>query len=317
MNKKILFFVLILVLSASCFIPVNQQKNVVIKSPFLNLYGQLSNPVKWENWRPDLQKEVLADSTKIKINDKKRGNFTIAFNNSQINATSVGTAINVVEKNGETTSSYGYFLSPVIDKFMNSTQLTVVQKTNLFRYVTGKLGLTAVNDHHIADLKNFMETDSLLYGFKITRIGVPGNNLAVIRKEVTNDQKFVQAAKNLAILQQYIGKRGIHQINPLIAQFLPRGKDSTQVNVGFFIDKEIVADNVVSFVKMPKGGPLYVAYYRGPFNKRQKVYTGLQAYFTDHLYQSAILPFETYLDNKLPTSATDTIKMRLNFTAYF
>ena len=68
---------------------------------------------------------------------------------------------------------------------------------------------------------------------------------------------------------------------------------------------------------MPKGGPLYAAKYTGSFNQRKKVYASLHQYFTDHSYQTAILPFESYLDDKLPTSDTDKVNIQLNFSSYF
>jgi hypothetical protein len=93
--------------------------------------------------------------------------------------------------------------------------------------------------------------------------------------------------------------------------------DSSQVNVGFFIDREVKSDKLIHFVRMPIGGPLYVANYHGLFNQRQKVYSGLDQYFTDHLYQQAIIPFESYLDNKLPKSDSDKVNIRVNYTAYY
>ena len=291
-----------------------QQQVIVIKAPFLNSYSQLVKGDNWLKWRPDLKQLQLSDTTKISL-ERDSNSFTVNYPNGKLEVTTNGNNLNVKEISNNISTAYSYDILP--DKLPKNTLLLVNKRVSLARYLIVKLRPVTFSETHAADFKKFMETDSLLYGCKIVKTGVPGANLAVIRKIVPNSEKFIQAAKNFSTLQKYIADRNIHQINPLIAQFLPRGKDSTQVNVGFFIDQEIVTDNVISFVKMPRGGPLYAARFAGPFNKRQKVYAGLQAYFTDHLYQSAILPFETYLDNKLPTSETDVINMQLNFTAYY
>src|SRR3569623_1993814 len=100
----------------------------------------------------------------------------------------------------------------------------------------------------------------------------------------------------LETLQQFIKAHGTKKIQPIIAQFLPTSADSTQLNVGFYIDKEVKSEKDIIFARMPKGGPLYSVLYKGKFNQRSKAYIALRQYYTDHYYQSAILPFETYLD---------------------
>jgi effector-binding domain-containing protein len=102
-----------------------------------------------------------------------------------------------------------------------------------------------------------------------------------------------------------------------MAQFLPKGKDSVEVNIGLFIDKEIKPDKVFSFVSMPKGGQLYAIKYKGRFDKRYKLYAAAKQYYADHSYHTIILPFETYLNNKLPASDTDHVNIQVNFSAVF
>jgi effector-binding domain-containing protein len=141
--------------------------------------------------------------------------------------------------------------------------------------------------------------------------------LIEIQKEVISKDKFTEAAKMQATLQQYVKIHNIRKVQPMIAQFLPKGKDSTNINVGFYIDKEVNGENEVHFARMPKGGPLYSAKYNGAFNKRSKTYMALRQYFIDHLYQQAILPFESYLDDKLPTSDTSKVNIQVNFSTFF
>lgn len=120
-----------------------------------------------------------------------------------------------------------------------------------------------------------------------------------------------------ATLQQYIKKHNVKKTYPLIAQFLPRGKDSILINLGFFIDKKVVTENGVIFHTMPKGNTLYAIIYNGRFDERSKAYNALRQYFRDHVYQMSILPFECYLDDKLPATGADRVNVQLNFASYF
>ena len=314
MKKIVISFLLILVISAICFIPIAQQKTVIIKSPFLRVYSQLVKADGWENWRPDLRKVLLTDSDKIAIK-KDSGSFSINCLDLKLNASIAGNSIYVNEQNNDKTNIYNYIILP--GKGLNKTAVTVSKKVTFINYLIRKIKPVSFSDTHIDDLKKFMETDSLYYGCNIFKTKVPEENLIVIRKVVFAKNKFTEAAKMLETLRQYIKTNNVKKMQPLIAQFISKGKDSTQITVGFFINKEVSSDNSITFMRMPKNGPWYSAKFYGQFRRRQKIYIGIQQYFTNHLYQLAILPFETYLDDKLPISDTDEVKMQINFATYF
>jgi effector-binding domain-containing protein len=315
MNKKVLFFVLPAVLIAACFIPVTQQKSVLIKSPFLSTYSFLANPVKWGHWVPELRKTMDADSSKIQV-QKGNNSFTIKGENAEFAVKDQGTFFDITEKTNNRSSNYIYSLVPVDDKFLNKTIVSVTQKLNPLSYVIGEIWPSFNSDNHLADLKAFMETDSLLYGFNIVKTGVPDSKLVAIRKTVLQKNKFAEAAKMLATLNQYIKAKSVKQMYPVIAQFFPRGTDSTQVNVGLFIDREVPSTNEILFSRMPQGGPLVSARYKGEFSKKGEAYEALRQYFSDHVYQLAILPFDTYLDNKLPLNDHDIVNIQINFPTF-
>lgn len=315
MKKIIVLILAVVLLLIVFFIPVTHQKSILIKSSFFNVYKQLTNAGKWKNWRPDLRKAYESDSTKIVI--KKDSNSFIIDNAAiHLHVKTAGSEFTINEQDSNKTVNYNYSVIP--DKFPNKTWVTVFKHTSIFSYFIHGSGPATFSDTHADDLKNFMETDSLIYGYKIIKTRVPESNLIVIKKAVLATDKFSEAANMFATLQHYIATHGLKQTQPVIAQFSPKGAtDSAQVNVGLFIDREVGSDKVVTFTRMPKGGPLYSAEFTGKFNERKKAYAGLQQYFTDHLYQSAILPFETYLDNKLPTSDTGKVNIQVNFTAFF
>jgi effector-binding domain-containing protein len=314
MKKIVILLLLILVISAICFIHLTQQKTITIKGPFLKVYSQLVNADDWEKWRPDLRKIRLTDSNKIFV-QKSSNSFLISHADLKLNVKLAGNSVNITEQNNSKINNYTYTLLP--GKLLDKTIITVEKKTNIINYLIGKIKPASFSDTYIGDFKNFMETDSLYYGCRIFKTRVPGSNLIVITKAVLTKNKFAEASKMLYSLQQYVKTNNIKQIQPLIAQFTPIDKDSTQDKVGFFIDKEVKSVGDIYFVRMPKNGPIYASKFYGEFYKRRKIYTGLKQYFSDHLYELAILPFETYLDNKLPVSDTDKIKIQVNFCTFF
>lgn len=313
MKRKFILILLILIVISSFFIPVSQQKDISINAPFLNVYTDLFMPLKWEKWRPDLRKAIDKDSTSISTRKGKNA-FDIKYPGSVINVNFEGSIFNIDDISGTHSAKYSYTVVP--DSSEKKTLISVSKKTTAMGFLINQFR-DPFTDTHINDLKAFWETDSLRYGCNITKIGVPDANLIEMKKKVPTIDKFTEAAKMRAGLEQYMHIHNLKQMQPILAQFLRLSKDSTEVNVGFFVDKKITPGNGITYAHMPEGGPLYIARFTGPFNKRQKIYTGLRQYFTDHLYQSAILPFEMYLDNKLPTSDTDKVHVQVNFTTFF
>jgi len=315
MTRKVLLSALSAVIISAFFIPVSQQKSILIKSSFLNTYSFLNNPVKWEHWRPELRKTIETDSNKISVQTEKDA-FRIKDENFEIKIKASGNFFDINERRDAKSINYTYALIPVDDKFLNKTIISSGQKISVISYLTGLAWPTVNSDNHLSELKNFMETDSLLYGFNIIKTAVPESNLIVMRKEVKNQDKFTEAGKMQSALREYVKVNHLKQVYPVIAQYLPNGADSTQVNVGFYIDKEVPSANGIIFTRMPKGGPLLAAAYKGQFSKRGKAYSALKQYFSNHAYQAALLPFETYLDNKLPGNDNDVINIEVNFPTF-
>ncbi|HEY9000059.1 MAG TPA: hypothetical protein VIM89_01810 [Mucilaginibacter sp.] len=314
MKKKIIILSLLILIVAACFIPITLQKTVSIKWSFISVYRELILPTNWAKWRTDLRKDFAADSSKIDIK-KENSSFAIRYQDRALNVSFNENVFNVTD-GWNSKRTYTYTVVP--QKDLKKTSVIVSDKTTLIGYLLSKLKSKPLAYTHIDDLKQFMETDSLLYGFKVFRNGVAGSYMLEIKRKVLTKDQFTEASKMHATLQHYLETHGLKKTQPLIAQFLPTGTDSTQVNVGFYIDKETAVEKGdIIFARMPKGGPLYSVKYNGKFNQRSKAYIALRQYYTDHYYQSAILPFETYLDDRLPASDTDKVNIQVNFSGFF
>ncbi|MBS1527399.1 MAG: hypothetical protein JST19_17250 [Bacteroidetes bacterium] len=314
MKKIIVLLILLVIILALFLIPATLHETVQVKAPLFNTYTALMKPEKWEQWRADLRKIAQDDSNSVHIRGKA-GQFVIATRNAELKVNLAGDIFHV--EDGLTGAPVAYDFAIIPNKDPAIVSVSVYKETNAFHYLLNGIRKYSFDDTHISDLKDFFETDSLRYGYAIHKTKVPDNDLIEIKKEVLTKDKFQAAAKMFTSLTQYAQKEGAKQMQPAIAQFLPRGKDSVQVNVGLFIDKKITPTHEIAFVNMPKGGPLYTVSFRGRFDRRYKAYDALHQYFTDHGYQQAILPFESYPDNKLPVSDTERVNIRLNFASYF
>lgn len=314
MAKKILLVSVVLGVSSLFFIPATRQNTILIKSPFLNLYSFLANPQKWQQWRPDLRKYEAADSGGITIHNDSDA-FTLNYRNLKLNVKRRENLFNIEEQNGEKTLSYAYSLLPVPDKMMDKTLISSEKSTSLAKYLLGKIWHDSLKDTHLYDLKAYLETDSLHYGFNIADGRVPAGSIIELKQKVLAKNKFLAANQMFVSLGQYIKSHQIKQVQPVIAQFLPANNDSLQVNVGLFIDKDVQLDKPFHYVSMPKGGLLYTIAYHGKFNKRYKVYMAGEQYLKDKDRNLIVLPFETYLDNKLPASDTDQVNIQVNFSS--
>lgn len=313
MKKIVVIVLVILVLVALFFIPVTTKKTVLIKASFVKVHDQLADPRRWIKWRTDLKPLFLADSAKVDV-QKKADGFVIKALDVNLNVKSSVNLFNVNEKKGSQSAGYSYSIMP--DVVPEQTTATASKTTSVASYLAGLFSTDIFAATHIDDLKSFLETDSLFYGRAIIKIKVPGDNLITIRKTVIKKDKFIETARMLDNLKIFMKANNAHKIQPLIAQLFPAGKDSAQVNVGYFIDKEVKSAGDVTFVRMPGRGRLLAVKYSGVFSKRQAAYDDVQLYFTDHMLQPGVMPFETYLDDKLPTSDSDKVKIRINFTTF-
>src|ERR1700743_2551310 len=79
MKKIVILLSLLIVVIAACFIPVDIQKTIAIKAPLLNVYQQLSDPLNWEKWRPDIKRIFITDSNKVSIKKDRTISFRIKY----------------------------------------------------------------------------------------------------------------------------------------------------------------------------------------------------------------------------------------------
>lgn len=313
MKKFIVLILAVVLLSVIIFIPVSQQKAVIIKSSFFNVYKELANAGSWKKWRPDIRKPDQPDSTRI-IERQNRNGFTLSFLTTRLQVSINGYSFGIHEYNADNKLDYSYTVIP--GKLPNYTTVVAAESVSLAQYLVHLVSDKPLAETRIDDFKNFMEDADLYYGYKIIRKKVTDTNVVVIRKVVLAKNKFDEAAKTLTALKRFIGAKGLKQTQPLIAQFFQRSGDSSEVNIGVPINGKVTTQNPVSFMTMPATGSLYTVRFRGKFKDRMSVYAAVQRYFNDRQMPMPLPPFETYLDDKLPQNDSDIINIQINFTTF-
>lgn len=314
MKKKLIAAIIIIVLLAACFIPVTLQQSVTIKSTFFNTYEQFAQANNWKKWRSDLRDTWLSDSSKITT--QTTGNtFSINCKELTLQVTNIdGYSFNVDEKNADGNFYYNYTVTP--KKEQDQAQVVASEQKSLIKYLSGLFTGTNLPETHLSDIKRFMENADLYYGFNIRKVHVTDTNIVVLTRTVPAKSQFDEAGKLLITLKQYVADKQLHQVQPLIAQFLPGRNDSVRLKIGLPVDKKIQTQPPFLFMTMPPGGYFYTTTYNGKFSNKMKAYSALYQYFRDRGMQTPILPFEAYLDNKLPVADTSQVHLRLNFSTF-
>jgi effector-binding domain-containing protein len=311
MKKKVIIFSILLVILFLVFVPFTRQRTFSIKASFFNTYQQLAKADNWKKWRKDLRKANLADSTKISYKPNSNG-FKLNYPDNTLTVRIInGYTFSIYENN---TPDYSYTVVP--EKLQNVTSIIVTEKTNFVNRLFDLITKKSFSETHITDFKEFMEDPDLYYGYKIIKKKVTDTNIIVLKKVILAKNKFSEAAKTITALKQFIDLKGLKQTQPLIAQFFTKPNDSMQVNAGLPINKKTSASKPIAFMEMPQTGNLYTVRFQGKFKDRTKVYAAVKRYFNDRNLSMPILPFETYLDNKLPENDSDIVNIQINFTTF-
>jgi hypothetical protein len=314
MKRKFILLFVILVLAAICIIPVSRQTTVLIKSSFVNVFTQLQTAKNWKKWRSDLRKASQMDSDKVSAKNFP-DHFIINYSDLALDVQLKEGVFNVSEQNKNGNIKYNLTVLP--DKVPSNALVVAENTLPLIKYLFSVFNNNLSDKTHITDLKNYLETDSLHYGYAIFKSRVPGTKLIVMRKTVKAENQFTEAAKMHSALKQFVKTHNLKRREPLIAQFIVSDKDSVQLTVGFFVDTILTGEGGIHFETMPKNGPGYAVKFRGKFNTRPKIYSAIRRYFGDHSIQPAILPFDIYLDDKLPTSDTSKVNIQSTICTFY
>lgn len=286
------------------FIPVTKSDSFKINAPFDNVYRELISPKNWLSWQQEL-KQVNQNQVKI---DSDRAGFRITGPTITVDVQQMGLGnFAITQTQGDKAHSFNYALIP--DSKTNKSLVTVNDKTNLFGCLAGLI-IKSHDSPPLAGLKTFMEDTRQYYGFIIRKELTEKKLIAVERNTFLSAQLFRQAGEMLIRLNDFIKKNKLEITSPLQMQYVAVTKDSTQVMMGFPVNKVLSASHGVQFMTMPQSRIL-VGYFNDSYKNKEKLYNAMRQYMRDNFIHPMIQPFERFDNNKLPASDSSVVNMQL------
>ncbi len=310
MNKKLYLPILLIAIVACTLIPFSYQKIVTIDYPFMIVFNQLK-AANWKKWQPQLLVIYAKDSTGIKTVQSKTG-FSINAKNIYINAqTADGFKFAVTETINHKSTKYKYVTIPQSNA--GKCSVIIIKKGNTYNWL---LDFIIKKPGDIDALKSYMYDTKAFYGYQINRGKVIDSNIVVQKQIVPIAARASEIVKIQQLLNAYLKLHGIKQEQPIMADIRDVSKDSALVMIGIPIVGRAKNSGDFKFMHLPRNGYMLSAYYRGPYGGRQKLYKAIKAYVTNHSLSAPEVPYEKFMDNKIPLSDADEVNMQVNFPIF-
>jgi len=301
MRKWVIAMLLVSVFAG--FIPITKTTGFKINASFFNVYNQLSSPKHWQNWQPDLK--AITNPGNIKT-DSNATNFTIKAPSVRFRVINGGLGSFIVEQNDG--KKYSYSLAP--DERSGTTTVVISENISIWRYLLTSIMGYDINETPLGDLKTFMESPALYYGFNIQKKFTVEKLIVVEKSSLPRSGFYERSGQMLHSLNDFVTKNDLKITMPLQMQYVAEKPDSLQIMMGFPVDKKIAVSNAIEYMKMPKG-KILVGYFNGVYKDRKQLYDAMHRYMSDNYIRPMILPFEVFGSNKLPDSDTAKVSMQL------
>ena len=312
MNRKRLLvllsaFIIIIVVS---LIPFNKQVIIPIDASYVNCYQQLEGPRFWKNWNPQIN---ASSGNQYSKNIDSIKEFKLSTKNGNIEVTKKFSNFFLISNvNDNKDFVYSYNIFP------NSTGLgcsvAVSFKINGWSYLFTAFGNNRLKETRIYDFKDYMENVRRFYGFNIKQGFELEKNVIVEKRVVHNKDVFTKGNEMQKELKDFMHSQKLEQTDSLIAQFLPKNKDSVQLFVGIPVNKQIKSTNNILYMSIPST-KIIMADFKGNYQDKQKVYDAAGRYIQDRFLHPKIAPLEIF-KSAFPTNASDKISVQLVYPIF-
>lgn len=303
---------ILVILTAVCFIPVKQQVIVKVNAPYFNSYNQMSNLSNWKQWYPALATAYQADVHNPEVNSvSKISSFQLPSGKMLIKQLSSNAWQVNRSTNGHNFSCNYTIISA--DAGL-ATTVIITFKDNLIKWLIPEWGKTDLNKTQIENFKQFMEDTKRYYGYAIRIRFFNEKHIIVKSKAVTIKETINTTAMLKQQLTTYLHNKALHQAGIVMEQYVPLRGDSLQIMVGLPVDKAIAADKGFQYMYIPPTKTV-VGDFNGKYADRQKLYKAISLYVQDRYLHPKISPLEVF-KKKLPTSASDNVEFQLEYPIF-
>lgn len=313
MKKGIIAALLIIVvLLVASFYPVTQNSTINIDATFDNTFLQVLHIDNWKNWFPEIKRAYKANPNDYHISsDSSKKTYTITVPGKKFIIHAVTPmAYNVTER-GSHSRNFAFTVFPGETK--GEMKIFFEEKIPLIAtFFQNKQD----PQNPLEGLKNYLETPEQFYGFNIKIGQIRDPIIASLVFKTKEKDIFKKMAAAREELMNYVEKNGLKKTGVVSVSYIPLQKDTIQVTVGIPVDKIAAPEKNIQCLSLPAKGRVLVANYTGLFSQRIKIYQAMTKYLTDHTLSIPAESFERYLNDSLPASDSDEIKMELNYPIY-
>ena len=270
---------------------------------------QLTKAETWKLWHIPLKQAFEAKpSGYVVTNNYPRHSFSIttaqlSYNVANPNAGDFDIRISKRNK----TSHYHLRLSVLPEASV--TLVTTETETPLINtfFARGKPDKIGEN------LKEYMETPALYYGFPIRVTGVVDSNVAVLKKTVAVNNKFTALPRLLQELKHYAIANKLTVMQPPMLQFQQLRNDSLDIVMMLTVNKPGPDKENISCAKMPARGRMLIGRFRGKFADRTRLNSALEKYILDKNLEMIVSSYEKYYSHPLPEHEMSEVAMEIYY----
>ncbi|GAA3987312.1 GyrI-like domain-containing protein [Mucilaginibacter dorajii] len=303
--KKAIIVSVILVTAG--LIPFSLQSSINIKAKYFDVCQQFAPSVGSSRW-----KEILGlPEEQWQINNTSLG-FSVHNTKQDIKVRAItANAFEVINNQHHISYRYLYTVIPGVTN-ANTSTVIINHNTNGLKWLISQFSSSVSPSYLILCLKGFMENSKLYYGFAIKETTITARYMAVKKATIIAQNKYHQTAEAAQIVNNFINQNKLKAIAPLSASYYPYKTDSLQILVGLPVNKALTSTGGITFMQF-HAGKMLVGNFKGRYADRHKIYAAMERYMDDHGLLKQIAPFETYLNNKIPTGDSDMVNMQLSY----
>lgn len=306
--KSLLWTGVLLLIIALGAIPFRREKNMLIKAKYENIYEQLLKSSHWKNWQPDVKVAWQHDSTQVLASTNGTSTIITAKNlyiKTKLNGFGLDVRKNIKGK------SEHYSFTMLTDKNFKYANVHLISNTYGFKWLIDLFTRKSLFADMEA-LKQYMEDDKAYYGFKINNTLTIDTNILVMKKMVSVKHKDSAIIATQKHLQAYINSHHYHITQPIMADIhATYTGDSIRIMMGIPVAESVKPSGDITLMQMSKQSRQIYITYTGKYGNRLACYNSLKRYIADHSLSTTELPYEKYLDNKVPLSDSDYTRMQI------
>lgn len=312
--KKI--FLLLLIVPALMFvlwlIPVEEKKEVVLQNRIEHVDRLIRSPRDWRKWYAPIRDACEKDEQSCSIlgNDSSRG-FRLHIPDRQIKVQLQQGLQYSIEIASAGNTAFVMAMSPGAS--MNETRLLYAYSNRLLWKALPFLSKPHDANLLMQDLKTFVESPLSFYGYNIQTEPPQGVGLLTRQSIVAKSDLFAHVKRALQQLKDYAAFNNVKESLHSNVSFIPARGDSVEIIAGIAVNRQVVGNDSIRYMKVPAGQQLLVADFNGVYAEKKLLYSAMSRYMTDHNITGRAGFYERFAAGTFPDSDSAVVKMQLCF----